>query len=82
MREIYGKHWCIVGATLLFIWFAAKFLINRKKNLTGEGSSVGYKMPPGSRGWPLIGHSLNWYNSVASPYPPRFVHQQALKYVQ
>lgn len=79
MREMYWG-WSVVAATLLFIWFAAKFVINKKKNVGGERSSVVYKMPPGSRGWPLIGHSLSWYNSVAGPHPPRFVHQHALKY--
>ncbi|KAL6320513.1 hypothetical protein AAG906_007592 [Vitis piasezkii] len=79
MREMYWG-WSVVAATLLFIWFAAKFVINKKKNVGGERSSVVYKMPPGSRGWPLIGHSLSWYNSVAGPHPPRFVHQQALKF--
>ncbi|RVW25933.1 Abietadienol/abietadienal oxidase [Vitis vinifera] len=79
MREMYWG-WSVVAVTLLFIWFAAKFVINKKKNVGGERSSVVYKMPPGSRGWPLIGHSLSWYNSVAGPHPPRFVHQQALKF--
>ncbi|KAJ9145697.1 hypothetical protein P3X46_028050 [Hevea brasiliensis] len=54
MREIFSIiTWAIVIPTLLFIVFA------RKKNPTRK-----YKLPPGRRGWPLIGDSFQWYKAV------------------
>lgn len=39
-----------------------------------------YKLPPGRRGWPVIGDSFNWYNAVASSHPPQFVEEQVKRY--
>ncbi|XP_057994156.1 cytochrome P450 720B2 isoform X2 [Hevea brasiliensis] len=70
MREIFSIiTWAIVIPTLLFIVFA------RKKNPTRK-----YKLPPGRRGWPLIGDSFQWYKAVAGSYPPEFVYQQVNKF--
>ncbi|WCJ34754.1 Cytochrome P450 superfamily protein [Euphorbia peplus] len=38
------------------------------------------RLPPGRRGLPLIGDSLNWYKAVASSHPSKFVHQQSIRY--
>ncbi|KZV34787.1 abietadienol/abietadienal oxidase-like, partial [Dorcoceras hygrometricum] len=38
------------------------------------------RFPPGSRGWPIVGDSLSWYNAVASSHPPRFVERQVQRY--
>ncbi|OMO99521.1 Cytochrome P450 [Corchorus olitorius] len=38
------------------------------------------KLPPGRRGWPVLGDSINWYNAVASSHPPGFVEKQVKKY--
>ncbi|KAJ4964938.1 hypothetical protein NE237_016787 [Protea cynaroides] len=38
------------------------------------------KLPPGRRGWPLIGDSFGWYNAVASSHPPRFVEDQVKRF--
>ncbi|KAG9442012.1 hypothetical protein H6P81_017866 [Aristolochia fimbriata] len=37
-------------------------------------------LPPGDKGWPLIGHSIGWYLAVASSHPPRFVEEQVRRY--
>ncbi|KAL3642245.1 hypothetical protein CASFOL_013060 [Castilleja foliolosa] len=34
------------------------------------------KLPPGRRGWPVIGDSISWYNAVAGSHPPAFVERQ------
>ncbi|KAL1541899.1 abietadienol/abietadienal oxidase-like [Salvia divinorum] len=44
-----------------------------------RGRSKG-KLPPGGRGWPVVGDSISWYNAVASSHPPAFVHQQVRRY--
>lgn len=56
---------------LVLVIFVKKFLTftRRKSNL-----------PPGGRGWPIIGDSIHWYNSVASSNPTTFVQQQVLRY--
>ncbi|XP_071688756.1 abietadienol/abietadienal oxidase [Rutidosis leptorrhynchoides] len=38
------------------------------------------KLPPGGRGWPIVGDSISWYNSVASSNPTTFVRQQVSRY--
>jgi len=57
-------------AMLLFIVFLTKLSRNKK---VGKRK---YRLPPGRRGWPLVGDSFNWYNAVASSHPPTFVEEQ------
>ncbi|KAH7550590.1 hypothetical protein ACOSP7_023992 [Xanthoceras sorbifolium] len=81
MREtIYqAREWpmVVVITTLLFFIFIAKFICGNKKN---PGRSRSCRLPPGRRGWPLVGDSFNWYNAVASSHPPRFVEQQIKRF--
>ncbi|CAM8995856.1 unnamed protein product [Rhodiola kirilowii] len=63
-------------ATVLFLWFMVAKILMPSRSRKQSGS----KMPPGRRGWPLIGDSFNWYNAVASANPPSFVHQQVLRF--
>ncbi|XP_060674509.1 abietadienol/abietadienal oxidase isoform X1 [Ziziphus jujuba] len=72
MREIYPSTWPLTITTLFFIIFLAKFFLSKKKNVAQRT----YKLPPGRRGWPLIGDSFNWYKAVASSHPPQFVEEQ------
>lgn len=72
MGEIYSCTWPFAITTVLFVVFLAKFLKDKKKNVIESKP----KLPPGRRGWPLIGDSFNWYNAVASSHPPRFVEEQ------
>ncbi|OMO52703.1 Cytochrome P450, partial [Corchorus capsularis] len=44
------------------------------------GRRRGKKLPPGRRGWAVLGDSIKWYNAVASSHPPRFVEEQVKKY--
>ncbi|XP_058227554.1 abietadienol/abietadienal oxidase isoform X2 [Rhododendron vialii] len=86
MRETcYGTVWAyaMIVAVVFVIVFLSKFeLINRKstyyKKRTENGNE--YKLPPGGRGWPLIGDSLSWYNAVASSHPPSYVQQEVQRY--
>ncbi|KAF3449130.1 hypothetical protein FNV43_RR09857 [Rhamnella rubrinervis] len=66
--------WLLMITTLLFVVFIAKFLLRKKKK------NVAYKLPPGRRGWPLIGDSFNWYRAVASSHPPQFVEEQVKRF--
>ncbi|KAH7514647.1 hypothetical protein FEM48_Zijuj11G0111600 [Ziziphus jujuba var. spinosa] len=49
---------------------------SKKKNVAQRT----YKLPPGRRGWPLIGDSFNWYKAVASSHPPQFVEEQVKRF--
>ncbi|KAL7160702.1 hypothetical protein ACSBR2_041379 [Camellia fascicularis] len=84
MRETWAYYMMMIGigtvvvVVLLMIMFVAKWVINKQRN---KGITTGaHKLPPGRRGWPLIGDSFNWFNAVASSHPPRFVQQQVLRY--
>ncbi|XP_024029590.1 abietadienol/abietadienal oxidase [Morus notabilis] len=76
MREIYSCTWPFAITTVLFVVFLAKFLKDKKKNVIESK----HKLPPGRRGWPLIGDSFSWYNAVASSHPPRFVEEQIKRF--
>ncbi|KAK9204968.1 hypothetical protein WN943_015233 [Citrus x changshan-huyou] len=74
MREIFPGQWPVVTilTTLMFIIFVGKFLCSTRKN----PEKISYKLPPGRRGWPLVGDSFNFYNAVAGSHPPSFVQEQ------
>ncbi|GLT29936.1 hypothetical protein SLA2020_047670 [Shorea laevis] len=74
MGEIFSATWPFMIMTLLLVIFLAKLdfsKIVRKR---------AYRLPPGSRGWPLVGDSFSWYNAVASSHPPRYVEQQVKRF--
>lgn len=70
MKDI-GTWAFIITSTILLIHLLARLVKNEKKTR---------KLPPGSRGWPLIGDSINWYNAVAGSHPPSFVQQQVQRF--
>ncbi|XP_075660569.1 abietadienol/abietadienal oxidase [Castanea sativa] len=74
MREIFPGLWPCMLAMLLFIVFLTKWSRNKKVEKRK------YRLPPGRRGWPLVGDSFNWYNAVASSHPPRFVEEQVKRF--
>ncbi|XAR48284.1 Abieta-7,13-dien-18-ol hydroxylase [Bertholletia excelsa] len=83
MRETSYGGWSYMMVVMMttmagVISLAVYFLYLNKKNGGGKGRKP--KMPPGRRGWPLIGDSFNWYSAVASSHPPRFVEQQVRRY--
>ncbi|KAJ6369380.1 hypothetical protein OIU76_027755 [Salix suchowensis] len=63
-------------SSILFIAFLAQLLVCKKKSK----EATRYRLPPGSRGWPLIGDSFSWYNAVAGSHPPQFVQQQVNRF--
>lgn len=74
MREIFSGVWPYMIVMLFFIAFLTR--LYRNKNV----EKTKYKLPPGRRGWPLIGDSFNWFNAVASSHPPSFVEEQVKRY--
>ncbi|XP_073054047.1 abietadienol/abietadienal oxidase [Primulina eburnea] len=71
-------HFCSV---IIFIIISSVFVIIFLAKLDKKnGGTRGNRFPPGSRGWPIVGDSLSWYNAVASSHPPRFVEQQVQRY--
>ncbi|KAL3512979.1 hypothetical protein ACH5RR_025696 [Cinchona calisaya] len=74
-KEATDHHvWPIICSTLLLVVFLAKFLQIKFRN----NSNI--KLPPGRRGWPIIGDGINWYNAAASSHPPQFVERQVQRY--
>ncbi|CAA0820986.1 Cytochrome P450 superfamily protein [Striga hermonthica] len=63
----------VISFIPLYILFFAKIKIKRNHARIP-------KLPPGQRGWPVIGHSISWYNAVASSHPPSFVEQQVKRF--
>ncbi|KAK6921329.1 Cytochrome P450 [Dillenia turbinata] len=66
-----GVVWICVTILLVTLIVVGEVVVGRKK---------ARKMPPGRRGWPLVGDTYNWFDAVASSHPPRFVHQQVLQF--
>ncbi|KAF5201650.1 Cytochrome p450 [Thalictrum thalictroides] len=71
--EDYSIIFTSIITTLLIILIIAKFVQNKPKK-------AALRFPPGRRGWPVVGDSINWYNAVAGSHPPRFVEEQVKRY--
>jgi hypothetical protein len=77
MRENISETWLVMIIVILVTAIFAKLIqIKLRKE---EKKSI-CRLPPGRRGWPLIGDSINWYNAVASSHPPQFVEEMVQRY--
>lgn len=76
MRENISETWLVMIIVILATAIFAK-LIQMKIKMEEKSIS---RLPPGRRGWPLIGDSINWYNAVASSHPPQFVEEMVKRY--
>ncbi|KAI3735693.1 hypothetical protein L6452_15201 [Arctium lappa] len=65
--------WSYVIPVLVVVIYVVKS-VTLKRNMASK------RLPPGGRGWPVVGDSISWYNSVASSHPTTFVQQQVLRY--
>ncbi|VVA95142.1 unnamed protein product [Arabis nemorensis] len=72
MAEFTGEsYWLLSAATFIFI-IIIFFLAGKRKEP--------HKLPPGSRGWPLIGDTFAWLNAVSGSHPSSFVEQKIKRY--
>ncbi|XP_054788791.1 abietadienol/abietadienal oxidase isoform X2 [Prosopis cineraria] len=76
MRENLSEPWLVTFVTLLTTLIVAKVIQSTLK----KSEKRTQRLPPGRRGWPLIGDSINWYNAVASSHPPQFVEEMVQRY--
>lgn len=76
MRENISESWLVMITVILATAIFAKLF---QFKLRKEDKSK-CRLPPGRRGWPLIGDSINWYNAVASSHPPQFVEEMVKRY--
>ncbi|ESW24503.1 hypothetical protein PHAVU_004G136300 [Phaseolus vulgaris] len=76
MRENISESWLVIISVILVTAIFAKVI---QFKLRKEDKSK-CRLPPGRRGWPLIGDSINWYNAVASSHPPQFVEEMVKRY--
>lgn len=82
MTQNFSREWpYILSSLLATIVFLAKLYHGYKKTKSNSGRIRNSKLPPGRRGWPIIGDSISWYNAVASSHPPAFVEQQVERYI-
>lgn len=58
----------LVLAWVVYLW--------NKRNVPRSPVNV----PPGSKGLPIIGHTLSWYLSISSSHPPSFVEDSARRF--
>lgn len=77
MKANISETWLVMIIVILFTAIFAKVIQIKKRK---EEKSIG-RLPPGRRGWPLIGDSINWYNAVASSHPPQFVEEMVQRYL-
>ncbi|PIN09372.1 Cytochrome P450 CYP4/CYP19/CYP26 subfamily [Handroanthus impetiginosus] len=80
MSETFRRTWPYVISSLLFIVFLANYFHKKKKKSNCARNERNSRLPPGRRGWPIVGDSINWYNAVASSHPPRFVEKQVQRF--
>ncbi|XP_057446519.1 abietadienol/abietadienal oxidase isoform X2 [Lotus japonicus] len=76
MRENMSGTWLVVITVILATAIFAKVIQVKSR----KESKRKCRLPPGRRGWPLIGDSINWYNAVASSHPPQFVEEMMQRY--
>ncbi|CAN0902162.1 Abietadienol/abietadienal oxidase [Linum grandiflorum] len=75
----------ILLSTLLILICVSTFLLSHlrrqsQKNKTHPEKQSRRQLPPGSRGWPVIGDSFSWYNAVLGSHPPEFVERQVARF--
>eukprot|EP01018_Ginkgo_biloba_P027331 Gb_24909 [translate_table: standard] len=58
-------------AIVLYLWFNKYIAIPNKGN---------YRVPPGSNGWPFVGHAFSWFFSFAKLGPRTFLRNHVLPY--
>ncbi|THU52421.1 hypothetical protein C4D60_Mb10t03820 [Musa balbisiana] len=71
--------------TSLVLWAAsvallATVIIARTWGMKRSGQR-GHRLPAGSRGWPLVGETLQFVSCAYSPRPERFMDKRTLMYV-
>lgn len=67
-----------IPVLVVFIYVAiSKYSVISKRRTQQQQEGM---VPPGGRGWPVVGDSISWYNSVASSQPATFVQQQVSRY--
>ncbi|XP_019085047.1 PREDICTED: abietadienol/abietadienal oxidase [Camelina sativa] len=79
MAEFSGEsYWLLsASASTTFLAFIIIFFL---AGIARRKRREPHTLPPGSRGWPLIGDTFAWLNAVSGSHPSSFVEQQIKKY--
>ncbi|CAA7043119.1 unnamed protein product [Microthlaspi erraticum] len=79
MAELTGEsYWLLsVAASTTFFSFIIIFFLT---GLSRRKRRELHRLPPGSRGWPLIGDTFAWLNAVSGSHPSSFVDQQIKRF--
>jgi len=80
MAESAGESYRLlsVSSSTTFLAFIIIFLL---AGIARRKRRAPHRLPPGSRGWPLIGDTFAWLNAVAGSHPSSFVEKQIKKFV-
>ncbi|GFP88536.1 abietadienol/abietadienal oxidase [Phtheirospermum japonicum] len=66
----------MISISVVFLFAILNFLTKIDKKINNNDN----KLPPGRRGWPIVGDSIGWYNAVAGSHPPAFVERQVKRF--
>ncbi|ESQ27853.1 hypothetical protein EUTSA_v10018455mg [Eutrema salsugineum] len=79
MTEFTGEsYWLLsAAASTTFLAFIIIFFL---AGIARRKRREPHKLPPGSRGWPLIGDTFAWLSAVSGSHPSRFVEKQIKRY--
>ncbi|KAG2321837.1 hypothetical protein Bca52824_015050 [Brassica carinata] len=79
MAEHTGEsNWFLsVSALTTFLAFVIVFFL---VGITRRKRREPRRLPPGSRGWPLVGDTFAWLNAVSGSHPSSFVEKQVKRY--
>ncbi|KAI5674486.1 hypothetical protein M9H77_14850 [Catharanthus roseus] len=70
----------IISTLLVIVLLSSSLVVIKLKKDENLRKRNGKILPPGRRGWPLIGDGFKWYNAVASSHPCSFVEEQVERY--
>ncbi|KAL0664967.1 hypothetical protein Bca4012_101805 [Brassica carinata] len=79
MAEHTGESYWFLSVSALTT-FLACIIIFLLVGITRRKRREAHRLPPGSRGWPLIGDTIAWLNAVSGSHPSSFVEKQVKRY--
>ncbi|CAE5963998.1 unnamed protein product [Arabidopsis arenosa] len=80
MAEFAGGSYWLLSAAAASTTFLAFIIIFFLAGIARRKRREPHRLPPGSRGWPLIGDTFAWLKAVSGSHPSSFVEQQIKKY--
>ncbi|KAG7586890.1 Cytochrome P450 [Arabidopsis thaliana x Arabidopsis arenosa] len=80
MAEFAGESYWLLSGAAASTTFLAFIIIFFLAGIARRKRREPHRLPPGSRGWPLIGDTFAWLNAVSGSHPSSFVDKQIKRY--